>query len=137
MAFTRKAEEERTPERPSRIPVSGSRDILTVAGKDPSYVYRWVNDTDGRIARFRAAGYEFVEHEVGVGQRTTDSAKGVEKGWSKDVGQGITAYLMRIKREWFEEDQAAKQANVDRSEESLFRQLNKGGDGSYGKVTTK
>ena len=46
--------------RPVRTPVSGRRDIMTVAGKDDAFVYRWVTDVKDRISRFVAGGYEHV-----------------------------------------------------------------------------
>ena len=137
MAIGRKSEMDRTPERAKRVPISGSRNVLTVEGQDNDFVYRWVNDKDGRIDRFKAAYYELVKDDVKVGDKTVDSASGNNGNVSKDVGNGITAYLMRIKKEWFLEDQAAKQVEVDRSEESMKRELNKQGDGSYGGVGFK
>ena len=127
---------QRAPERAKRVPVSGSRNILTVDNLDPSYNYRWVNDTDGRIKRFTSGGYEHVNDDVAVGDKTVDSAKGAASVISKDVGAGVTAYLMRIKREWYEEDKAAKQRKVDEQEESMKRQVN-GIEGGYGNVTVK
>lgn len=38
--------------RPSRVPVSGRRDVMTVADQDPNFVYRWVNDVGNRIDQF-------------------------------------------------------------------------------------
>jgi len=50
-----------------------------------------------------------------------------------DRKTGQEAILMRIRKEWYEEDQAAKAADVLASEESMFRQL-KEADGRYGSV---
>ncbi len=134
---SRATKTDRADERPTRIPVSGNRNILTMNGKEDGYVYRWVNDMDGRIERFKQAGYEFVAHEIGVGDKTADTGKGTSSVISKDVGSGITAYAMRIKKEWYDEDQAAKAQAVAASEESMFRALNKQEEGSYGEVTLK
>ena len=41
--------------RVTRTPISG-RNVLTVQGKEPGYVYRIVNDSGDRIAQFQAAG---------------------------------------------------------------------------------
>ena len=120
--------------RPKRVPVSGRRDILTVEGKDPSYVYRWVNDVEGRIDMFKDGGYEVVTHDVKVGEKDVDSSKGTGSVVTKNVGAGTTAVLMRIKKEWYEEDQKAKQDEVNRSEEDMRRELNKRDDGRYGSV---
>lgn len=118
-----------------RIPVSGYRDILTVEGKQDGYVYRWVNDVDNRISRFQAAGYDFVQHEVEVGQRTVDNPGKYGSVVSKAMGQGRIGYLMRIPEEFYLEDQAAKQRGITQVEDNMKRTLNSGRDGTYGKVT--
>lgn len=118
----------------NRIPVGGKRDILTVKGKDETYKYTWVNDDRGMLERFIDGGYDFVEHDVEVGQRDVEASKGTAKRISKNVGQGVTAYLMRIPKEWHEEDMAAKAKRIDESEEDIKRTLNSGKDGTYGKV---
>lgn len=100
--------------------------------KDPSYHYRFVNDTGSRIANFQAAGYEFVnDTELSVGDsRVSDST---DMGSSKRVisNDGTTSYLMRIKKEFYEEDQAAK-ADLIKEQESAMAQ--DASQGMYGKV---
>lgn len=125
----------RPSKRPNRIPVSGRRDILTVEGKDPNYKYTWVNDDRGMIEKFKQGGYEMVDHAVTVGQRDADTSNPTSKVVSKNVGGGITAYLMRIPKEWHEEDMKEKARRIDESEADLKRNLNSGKDGTYGKVT--
>lgn len=126
-----------TPKR-KRIPVSGNRDILTVQGKDPNYVYRFVNDVPGRIAKFQAAGYEVVDHDATIGGVTVDSSKGTDSTKSKIVGQdrltgnAVEAYLMRIPKEYYEEDQAAKQQKIDEKEIAMKRETKK--PGHYGNL---
>lgn len=113
-----------------RVPVSGNRDILTVHGKEDGFVYRWVNDNDNRVQRFLDAGYDFVEHDVNVGTKSVDNTDTSIGRVSKNVGRGVTSYLMRIDEDWYKEDQDAKQKTVNASEASL----NKPGDGQYGNV---
>lgn len=117
-----------------RIPVSGNRDILSVEGKDPNFVYRWVNDVDGRVDRFKLGGYEVVEHDVEVGQRTVETSNGTSSVVSKNVGVGRTAYLMRIPKEYYDEDQKVKNKLIDDSEADMKRALNSNQNGTYGKV---
>lgn len=109
-------------ERPKRVPLTDqARDILTVKGKDDEFVYRWVNDTDGRVDRFKVAGYEIVtDTDLEIGQRTADTAATVGTPVSKKVGPGITAYLMRILKEYYEEDQAAKQEEITQREKAML-----------------
>ena len=115
--------------RVSRTPV-GTRNILTVKGKDPNYVYRHVNDIDDRISMFQEAGYELVQDEsVVVGDKRVNAASSLGSAKAVSVGQGTKAYLMRIKRDWYEEDQAKKLANVADIERATKE---KALDGTYG-----
>ncbi len=123
----------RANKRPNRVPVSGQRDILTVENKDESNIYYWTNDVDDRIQRFVDGGYSFVTADGKlVGTRQVDSTgKSIGSIVSKNVGLGVTAYLMAISREWYEEDQKAKQDSITAVEESM---RNSGQDGNYGDV---
>ena len=115
--------------RVQRTPI-GTRNILTVKGKDPNYVYRHVNDIDDRISQFQEAGYELVQDEsVQVGDKRVNSTSSLGSAKAVSVGQGTKAYLMRIKREWYEEDQARKLSNVAEIERAT---KDKALDGTYG-----
>lgn len=118
--------------RPTRTPM-GRRNVLTVKGKDSNYHYRIVNDIDDRIAEFQEAGYELVADEtVTVGDKRVDKASSPGSVKHISVGQGTKAYVMRIKKEWYEEDQAAKLAHVADIERSTKE---KALDGHYGELT--
>lgn len=102
--------------RPVRVPVSG-RNILTVKGKDPGFEYRVVNDEGDRVERFREGGYEFVRTDsvkVGDNRVSVPSSEGSVKQVS--VGQGLKGYVMRIKKDWYDEDQTSKQQRVNELE---------------------
>lgn len=117
--------------RVQRTPV-GTRNILTVAGKDPNYEYRVINDSGDRVQEFVDAGYELVEAgSVRVGDKRVNSATSEGSKAQISVGQGQKAFVVRIKKEWYEEDQAAKQAHVNRLEEATKA---KALDGTYGKL---
>ena len=117
--------------RVTRTPVS-QRNILTVKGKDPNYEYRIVNDVEDRITQFQEAGYELVENEtVEVGDKRVSQGTSVGSKKVFSVGQGTKAYVMRIKKEWYDEDQRAKQVQVDMQESSIKE---KALDGTYGKL---
>lgn len=116
--------------RPSRKPV-GTRNRLTVDNKDPNYHYRLVNDVDERVAMFQEGGYEVAslkDHKLG-------SASRVDTGNTADntlsVGGGTKAVLMRINKDWYEEDQQEKQKKVDATMDSLKTPAL---DGSYGQI---
>lgn len=122
MAFRDKAEKKT--EKKTRIPVSGNRDILTARGKEPGWVYRWVNDTNNRILTFKDGGFEHTKPEdIDVGSIGIDNPSIVGGIVSKAVGLGVTAYLMRIKQEFYDEDQEAKALKVDRTEQALNEKL--------------
>lgn len=122
-----------------RVPVHGSRDILTIlSGKDPAFHYRYIKDVqeDGaRILRFLNAGYEFVrsdEESLQIGQNHVMKTK--EHGSIVAVKEGAgNLYLMKIKREWYDEDQAAKEQSIKDTERMITRKRDeKTDDGMYG-----
>lgn len=117
-----------------RIPIGAKRDVLSVDDVPKGYIDRWVNDTPGRIQKFKDAGYEHVESgsDGASGVDSTDSVQGVV---SRDVGKGVTAYRMRQRLDYYTEDQAEKQRNVDSTEESMRRKKNETrSDGLSGEV---
>lgn len=117
--------------RTRRTPI-GQRNVLTVTGKDPNYVYRIVNDSGDRIQSFLDAGYELVDEDsVRVGDKRVNKASAEGSKSQISVGQGQKAFVMRIRREWYEEDQLAKQKHVDQLEATIKE---KALDGTYGKL---
>ena len=117
--------------RVTRVPVS-QRNVLTVKGKDPAYEYRVVNDVDDRIAQFIEGGYEIAsKDEVDVGDKRVSQGTPVGSKRHLSVGQGIKAHVMRIPKEFYDQDQAAKQRRVNEQESSI---KDKALDGNYGKL---
>lgn len=102
-----------------RASINGTRNKLTVRGKDPDYVYRFVNDTDDRILELQERGYEIVTHNAEVGDKRVATPKKEGTPNQVSVGGGTKAYLMRIKKEWYEEDAAAKAEEVDKLDEAI------------------
>ena len=118
--------------RVTRTPV-GTRNILTVKGKDPEYEYRIVNDVEDRITQFQEAGYEIVQSDsVDVGDKRAASGTSVGSAKSLSVGQGTKAFVMRIKKEWYDEDQRAKQKQIAATESAIKEPSLNGSD--YGNV---
>lgn len=116
-----------------RTPINGYRNILSVKGKEPGYEYRWVNDKDSRIDEFRENGWDVVtDSKIKVGDKRVANPTSEGTPVTKAVGGGTTAYLMRIKSEWFKEDQAQKQIAIDELEASIKADAKKRSD--YGKV---
>lgn len=120
-------------ERVRRAPINGVRNRLTVRGKEPGYQYRIVNDTDDRIKAFEEMGYEIVtDQSVSVGDKRVSDPTKEGSPVKVSVGQGVHAYVMRQKQEWFDEDQKSKQKTVNELEASMKRDSEK--EGFYGKL---
>ena len=120
-------------ERPKRVPVV-RRSRLSVRNQDPNYQYRIVNtnlDSDpNRIEDLQDIGYEIVPQSVvgSVGDKRVDNPSALGSAGLISVGQGTKAVVMRIPKEDYLADQAAKQAEIDTVEQSAHQ----GAD--YGKV---
>lgn len=106
-----------------RTPI-GVRNRLSVADQDPNYHYRVVNayDADGnptnKVEARLAQGYEFV-NGVQVGDSRVDSPSSLGSATEISVGKGARAVIMRIPKEYYDEDQAAKQATIDELEATM------------------
>lgn len=120
-----------------RTPI-GVRNILTINNKDANYVYRVVNDVDDgdRVSRFEAAGYEVVKSkDISVGDRRVEAPSSEGSVARISVGGGQKGVVMRVPRDWYEEDQIAKQREVDATEDSITNPSDR--DGGYGRTTIK
>ena len=112
-----------------RVPVSSNRAPLRYAGLDTkNFHQRWVLDQDDRIGLFLEAGYEFVKPTgSSVGEPTVDSS-GKQHGSrvTKSAGfGGLKLILMQLPIKFYEEDQLAKQRDIDELEDTM-RQPGKG-----------
>lgn len=118
--------------RVKRTPVNGKRNVLTVQGKDPNFEYRIVNDTGDRVALMQERGYEIVSDDtVKVGDRRVANPTQEGSPVMASVGGGTKAYLMRIKKEWYAEDQQEKARQVAETEQAMKRDAK---EGMYGKL---
>jgi hypothetical protein len=104
--------------KPVRTPL-GTRNRLTFKNIDPDYNYRVISDKDGRLQRAQDGGYEFVESTEGLGDQMAAEATKMGKNVSKPVGHGVTGYLMRIPKSLYDEDQKAKQGQVNATEQTM------------------
>ena len=114
--------------RPTRTPV-GQRQILNVRGKDPNFVYRIVNDVGDRLGQFIEGGWELVTAEsVKIGDKRVDIATAQGTNASVTVDKtGQKAFVMRIPKEYYDEDQEAKQVQLRRLEESMRSEASQNG----------
>jgi hypothetical protein len=106
--------------RPRRTPLS-TRNRLSIRNKEPGYVYRIVNDADGRIEELQERGYEVVpQDKVGpIGDKRVDNPSAPGSSSYISVGQGTKAVVMRIKEEFYAEDVQYKQSLVDDTEQTM------------------
>lgn len=112
-------------EKRHRIPFGAHRTKLQVEDKLKGFVLRWFNDMDGRIQRAVDGGYQFVNPSevprLGQGALHQDNSD-LNAKVSKVVSRGeppIRAYLMKIKQEWYKEDQLAKESENAKIDEAL------------------
>lgn len=116
-----------------RTPINGTRNRLNIRGKEPGYQYRIVNDIDDRISTFQEMGYELVvDNNVSVGDKRVATPTKEGSPVKISVGQGTKAYVMRQKQEYFDEDQKAKQTQVNELEDSMKQTAKK--EGFYGDI---
>ena len=120
---------ERIAARPKRTPL-GARNRLTFDKQDPNFVYRVINDQDDRLQKAQEAGYEFVVSDEQLGDKRVAEGGSVDSRVSKPVGNGVRGFLMRIPREYYEEDQSAKAERIDATEASMKPNAAKGEYGS-------
>jgi hypothetical protein len=110
------------------------RNRLSLKEKDANYHYRIVNDIDGRIDQFLENGWEVVK-DAKVGDKRVENTTGVGSVPTVSVGQGIKGVVLRIKKEWYEEDQASKMQEVDATEETMRQDARRAAD--YGSLKSK
>lgn len=120
-----------------RIPLR-ERNVLTIEDKykREDFTYRWVNDTENRIQMFREAGWEPVldtEQVIEIGDDSVgrESRKGTIV--KKSVNEKMDTVLMRLPKDIYDEEQAIKQRELDKSEKAMKRdEQNK--EGRYGEI---
>lgn len=123
----------KAPERRVRRTPVGTRNVLTVTGKEPGYEYRFVNDTGDRVqSEFLDNGWEVVpSKDVKIGDKRLGTPGTDGTAARVSVGKGEQGVLLRIREDWYKEDQEAKQVQVNKIEEAMKADaLN----GTYGKL---
>jgi hypothetical protein len=118
--------------RPVRLPVDGPRDMLSIPDEDPNYHYTW--QPEYNVDRFFQGGYDLVlDDGVAVGQDTVNKPSKVN-GWkgARCIHErgGVTQVLLRIRKEWREEDEARLAQMADEMEGKVAQPT----EGGYGNV---
>lgn len=116
-------DEKATMKKPTRVPLSRYRDILSVMGKDPNYFYRWVKDSHengSRLLEMKRAGYEHVRpSEVTVGEDKVDRESTVGDIVRLNY-KGETLFLMKQPMEYREEDIGANRQELREIEQQIL-----------------
>ena len=87
------------------------------------FAYRWMNDAPARIhAKTKNDDWDVVMNEGGVKEDTTDLGNAVSYivGTNKD-GSPMRAYLCRKPKSYFDDDKAAKHAELEQQLAELRR----------------
>lgn len=118
-----------------RVPL-GQRNVMTVPPHliEEGYVYRIINDkyrnAETRLADAMKGGWEFVEGDDAIGDPRSGDATKLDSRVARHVGNGVTGYLMRIRKDWYDEDQKVKQDKVDETEKAMKPDKSRGQYGS-------
>lgn len=129
-----------------RVPVSGVRTNLQLSERDmenfKDHHIHWFNDQNGRVEAALSAGYEFVKPEeapsMGVGglhDENSDLNSKVSKVVTRS-GAPIRAYLMKLQKTWWLEDQAKKE-EVNQKVDETLRSTEQGGQSIEGGYTPR
>jgi hypothetical protein len=98
-------------------------------------VRRWINDTEGRLALAGQGGYEFVvDQSLQIGDPDVDNENrdlGARVSRVVDKTTGQKAYLMEIRQEYYQEDQAAKVAKVEETDRRIRKGKLEEVEGAY------
>lgn len=118
--------QEQRAEHRERIPLGTFKSKLEVREKIDGYELRWINDKGDRLRQAQAGGYQYVQQDEvpGVASTSTDSrvCKVVSEG-----RESMNGYLMKIKSEYYLEDQLAKESKNQEVDDAL-RQGKPGGN---------
>ena len=129
-ALTRTANERPTRERVRNV-FNGTQAKLTVNNQIPGYHLHIFNDEPGRIQTAIDGGWEFVTPDEVGGTKDSVTSGNTDLGdkvrflvGTSEKGDGLYAYLMKIKEEWWEEDQAEIQKRNDRVDDAIHGGVN-------------
>lgn len=111
-------------QRPKRKPFGTLEQKMNYPAR-PGYHRHWFNDVPGRIERAGEAGYAHVKDNEG---KNVSMIVGTAPS-----GGPLHGFLMEIPEEWYKEDMAAQQKQVDAKEDAMRRGAleSQEGDGRY------
>lgn len=112
--------------RGKRASFNGTEGKLRIGNQIEGYHLHIFNDTPGRIAQALDVGYEFVSPDevggtaVNTVDRNTDIGDKVRfLVGTTDKNEPLYSYLMKIRQEFYEEDQSSLQSKNDAIDEAV------------------
>ena len=100
---------------------------------DPNFEYRFVNDKGSRLQVFQQAGWELAcDEDITIGDSRVSDASDLGSGKRVISNDGTTSILMRIKKEWYAEDQKTKAQEINEQEAAMRQTASQGAD--YGSL---
>jgi len=133
----------RTAERKKRIPLGTPVRQLSLPNKPKGKQVRWINDNwarhPDRIQQALQADYEFIDATGQVVGDGDDGNQNLGSRLSRPVGTNpdgspITAYVMAIDKELFDEDQKIKLVEVDKIDAAIKGGKHKNALGDHGYI---
>ena len=120
---------EGAPRRIKKGVFNGTRGKLVVDGEVPGYHMHIINDDRTRLQDATDNGYEFVNPDEIKGVSENVVSRNGELGkdrvrflvGSQENGQPMYGYLMKIRQEWYDEDQVELQAQNDKIDNAIRR----------------
>lgn len=119
----------RNPEMEGTVPRTrtpfGSGKLRLGVTKIPGYHLHWIADYPGRLEEAEDNGYEFVTAgEVKLSRDNDSAGERVSRiSGSHDSGKPLTLHLMKIKQEWYEENQEFYLARARKTEQQIRKGL--------------
>ena len=112
------------------------RNKIAANNRDPRFHYRVFNfDNEkysGRLEQALEMGYIYANDGESLGDSGGVEASQIGDSVGRHVGHGTRGVLMKIPKEFYEEDAAAKQAEVDKSEMGMIDEELLSGSGLTG-----
>jgi hypothetical protein len=109
---------------------NGTNKKLSVVTEIPGYQLRWFNDAPGRLdTAVSRSWWEYVtQDEIALGDSNKVVGRNSDVGnkvraivGTTDQNEPLYAYLMKIKKEWFEEDQQDSAQKIRNSEAEMLK----------------
>lgn len=110
------------------------KDVLGFKGeKEEGFTYRIVNDEKGRVQQMLENGWQLVENggQLGDSEVGKGSTLGSQVRRTVNRSNGVEGVLMRIRTDWYEQYQRAKQARVGETIKALSGTVGGKSEGYY------